>query len=298
MNKFATESAKIRKEKLNMENKILLDLQLFAEEGEVADAEVSEPVEPTEETPEADESETGETDGAAEPQPQSAEENARYAAIRRRAEEDARRKYASEIDGLNQQVAAMCQGITHPKTGQPITNIYDYVDALQIQQRQASEAELEEKGIDPSMIDRMIASNPTVMQAQRVIEQSKQAAADAQLQKDIEEISALDPTIKSFNELAALPEFREMLNHVARGASMAEAYKIVNYGKFSDATRQQAINQMRGKSHLATQPQNIGTDDEYVEVPKEIMARMKEDGKTEKQIRDLYKKVAGKLHLN
>ena len=55
---------------------------------------------------------------------------------------------------------------------------------------------------------------------------------------------------------------------------------------------------MRGKSHLPSQGKGVDQADEYIEVPAEIMARWKEDGKTEKQIRELYKKVAGKLHLN
>lgn len=282
-----------------MERKNLLDLelQLFAEEGEVADVS-AESVEPQEETAETESTETGETTESAEPQPQSAEDNARYAAIRRRAEAEAQRRYAAEMDGLNQQVAAMCQGITHPTTGQPITNVYDYMDALQVQQRQASEAELEEKGIDPAMIDRMIASNPAVVEAQRVLERTKQYEADAQLQRDIAEIAQLDPTIKSFDDIASMPEFREMLSHVARGASISDAYKIVNYGRSTDATRQQAINQMRGKNHLASQPNGVATENDDVEVPSEIMSRWKSEGKTEKQIRDLYSSVAKKLHLN
>jgi len=281
-----------------MENKILLDLQLFGED-EVADVEVPETVEPVEdETSEVDESETGETSGDSEPHEQSAEENARYAAIRRRAEEDAKRRFDSEMNAYNQQIAALCQGVTHPVTGQPITNMKDYVDALSIQQRQAQEQELQDKGIDPTMIDRMIAQNPVVMQAQQVIEQNKMAYAENALNNDLAEICKLDPSIKNANDLAALPNFPEILDRVQRGASLVDAYKIANYGKSNDAARQQAINQMRGKDHLASQPNGVATDSDDVEVPAEIMKSWKDEGKTEKQIRELYKTVAKKLHLN
>ena len=286
-------------------NLLALDLQKFTdgdvESQDTGENEVETPAESQEE-PEADEVETVEEDGNDEPQPQSAEENARYAAIRRRAEEDAKRKYDASINQLNQRVAAMCQGVTHPITGQPITNVNDYMDALAIQQRQANERELEEKGVDPQLIDRMIAQNPVVMQAQQVIEQNKLMNADAAIQRDLAEISKYDPNIKGINELAALPNFPEILDRVSRGASLVDAYKMVNFDNFmqhtNEAARQQAINQMRGKSHLATQPQNVATDEEYIEVPKEIMARYKEEGKTEKQIRELYKKVASKLNLS
>ena len=282
---------------MEKQNLLDLNLQLFGEEGEVADVEASEAVEPTEETTEAESEETGEKEeGNAEPTEQSAEENARYAAIRRRAEEDARNKYQSEMNALNQRVAAMCQGVTHPVTGQPITNVNDYMDALQIQQRQANEQELQEKGVDPQIIDRMIAQNPVVMQAQQVIEQNKMVAAENALQRDLAEITKYDPNIKGINDLAALPEFSEMLDRVSHGMSLVDAYKIVNYGKSTDAARQQAINQMRGKEHLATQ-NGVEQDEEYVEVPSEIMSRWKSEGKTEKQIRELYKSVASKLHI-
>ena len=261
----------------------------------------SEPAEQT--TPEVESEQTDvQNDGVVEPEPQSAEDNARYAAIRRKAEEDAKRKYESELGSLNQQISAMCQGITHPVTGQPITNVRDYVEALQIQQKQAREQELKDKGIDPSMIDRMIESNPVVMQAQQVIQHSKMAEAEQALQNDLAEISKYDPNIKSIKDLSALPNFPEILDRVNRGASIIDAYKMVNFDNFmqhqSEAARQAAINQMRGKEHLPSQSTGVAQSEDYVEVPAEIMSRFKAEGKTEKQIRDLYKSIAGKLHLN
>lgn len=285
-----------------MENKNLLtlDLQKFTEgdveSQESGENEVETTAESQTEETESEVEETGEENGDAEPPKQTDEENARYAAIRRRAEEDARNKYQSQMNALNQRVAAMCQGVTHPVTGQPITNVNDYMDALQIQQRQANEQELQEKGVDPQIIDRMIAQNPVVMQAQQVIEQNKMVAAENALQRDFAEITKFDPNIKGINDLAALPNFPEMLDRVSHGMSLVDAYKIVNYGKSTDAARQQAINQMRGKEHLATQS-GVEQDEEYVEVPSEIMSRWKSEGKTEKQIRELYKSVASKLHI-
>ena len=137
-----------------------LDLQYFAEGEDAGANEVEAPAELQGEESEGESEESGENVEPAEPQPeQTPEENARYAAIRRKAEEDARRRYESEMGAYNQQIAAICQGVTHPVTGQPITNVRDYMDALSIQQKQAREQELKEKGIDPSMLDRMIESN-------------------------------------------------------------------------------------------------------------------------------------------
>jgi transcriptional regulator of met regulon len=278
-------------------NLLDLDLQFFGEE-EVADVEESEAVEPTEEA-EVESEETGETDGDSEPHEQSAEENARYAAIRRRAEDDARRKYESMAQAQNQRIAALCEGVTHPVTGLPITNVDEYVDALSTQQRMAQEQELRDKGIDPAIIDRAIAQNPVVRQAQQVIEQNQMLSAEYALKNDIAELMKLDPSIKGPGDLMNLPELPEILDRIQnRNESLVDAYKIVNYGKSNDAARQQAINQMRGKSHLASQPNGVATENDEVEVPPEIMKSWKAEGKTEKQIRELYKTVANKLHLN
>lgn len=277
-------------------NLLDLDLQLFAEEIEdTGENEVEETATPEEEeTTESEDEETSETEeGNAEPTPQTDEENARYAAIRRRAEEDARRKYEHLYD---QEVAAMCHGVKHPVTGQPITNARDYFDALKIQQRQQQEEMLKEKGVDPGLIDRMVASNPAVMQAQMVMAQMKEQEAAQQIQRDVEEISKLDPSIKSIEDLANLPYREELVEYCQRhNVTLSDAYKIRQFNNLlannTDAARQQAINQMRGKSHLPSQTQGVSQEDDDVEVPADIMARFKADGKTEKQIKELYKRV-------
>ena len=285
-----------------MEKKNLLeiDLQHFADEVEDAgENEVEESATLQEEETEVESEETGETDGDSEPQEQSAEENARYAAIRRRAEEDARKRYQNELGVLDSEIASLCEGITHPTTGQPITNMRDYVDALRTQQRMAQEQELRDKGIDPSIIDKAVAQNPIVRQSQAVIEQYKAMNAQYALKNDLDELMRLDPSIKGPGDLANIPELPEILDRIEnRGESLVEAYKIVTYGKTTDAARQQAINQMKGKSHLASQPNSVATENDDVEVPSDIMSRWKAEGKTEKQIRELFKTVSGKLGLN
>lgn len=292
-----------------MEKKVLdLDLQLFSEEVEegVEEQDTADLAEEDESSDEVDYFET-EDEEEEEPEPvepvqQSAEENARYAAIRRRAEEDARRKYAGMIDSMNQKVAAMCNGATHPVTGKPVTNVIEYFDALENQERLQREQELQEKGIDPGYIDRAIASNPMVLEANRIIQQQQQAAADTALKQDISKVMEIDPNIKSFDDLANLPNFPEIARQVGRGLSLVDAYKMVNFDNYmhqnNDAARQQAINQMRGKSHLASHPNGVATGNDDVEVPAEIMRSWKADGKSEKEIRELYKTVAGKLHIS
>ena len=287
-------------------NLLELNLQHFADEVEDAgENEVEESATPQEDETESEseETETSENnEGIAEPQVQSDEDNARYASIRRKAEEDARRRYEGEMNFMNQQIASLCQGINHPITGQPITNMREYVDALAEQQKIQRNRALEEKGVDPQMIDRMIESNPVVMQAKQVIQKSKMTEAEAAIQRDVAEVGKYDPNIKTVNDLLELPNFPDILDRVNRGASLVDAYKMVNFDNFmqhtNEAARQQAINQMRGKQHLQSQSTGVATANDDVEVPAEIMSRWKSEGKTEKQIRELYKTVAGKLHIS
>lgn len=294
---------------MEKKNLLDLDLQIFGEEVEDTGVEVQETADLAEEDDSSDEVDYFETNDEEEEEPetvepvqQSAEENARYAAIRRRAEEDARRKYASMLEPLNQRVAAMCDGVTHPVTGQPVTNVIEYFDALENQERIQREQELQEKGVDPSYIDRAIASNPMVIQANRIIQQQQQAAADSALQTDISKVVEIDPNIKSFDDLANMPNFPEIARQVGRGLSLVDAYKMVNFENYmhqnNEAARQKAINQMRGKSHLASRPVSVATENDDVEVPAEIMKSWKADGKSEKDIRALYKTVAGKLNIS
>lgn len=289
-------------------NLLVLDLQLFGEEAEDTGEEEQDTADLAEDSSdEVDYFETDETEeekaeeGAVEPERQSAEENARYAAIRRRAEEDARKKYENILNPLDQKVAALCNGATHPVTGKPVTNVIEYFDALENQERMQREQELQEKGIDPSFIDRAIAENPMVQTANRIIQEQQKAAATNALQNDISRVMEIDPSIKSFDDLAALPNFSEIARQVERGLSLVEAYKMVNFDNFmqhaNQAARQQAINQMRGKDHLATQPNGVATENDDVEVPAEIMRSMKADGKSEKRIRALYKQVASQLPI-
>ena len=283
-------------------NLLEIDLQLFADEVEDAgENEVAETAEPQEdETSEAESTETSETEeGSAEPTEQSAEENARYAAIRRKAEEDARRKYdpvVNQLTKMNQEAAAMCEGVTHPVTGKPITNVFEYWDALRAQQQQSTEEELQSKGVDPALIKRLVASDPTVIQANQVMRQMQDAQATLQVQRDIEEIKKLDPSIKGAEDLQ--PYSQELVEYCqAHNTTLADAYKVLLWQPGKSA-RQQAINEMRGKSHLPGASSGVATDNDDVEVPSDIMASWKAEGKTEKQIKELYRTVAKKLHLN
>lgn len=301
--KFPWDRAKIPKKKgqLNMKKKLLdYDLQMFAEDestGENEDVTTAESQEVAEES-EADAEENAEEEGDAQPVQQSAEENARYAAIRRKAEEDARRKYEAQANADNERIALLCNGVKNPVTGQPITNMAEYLDALELQQKNEREQTFRDKGIDPEMVNQMIEANPLVRQAKQVIEKSKQTEAELQMQRDIAEISKIDPSIKGLEDIANLPCKDEILERVQNGQSLFDAYRLASFDSIlknqSVKDRQAAINEARGKSHLTT-PSGVAQTDDSVDVPMDILNRWKSEGKSEKQIKELYNTVIKKL---
>ena len=191
----------------------------------------------------------------------------------------------------------MCAGTANPATGNPITNLDEYLDVLEAQLRQQKEAELQEKGVDPQIIKDLVRTDPTVMQANMVMAQMQEQAQLAQVQRDVEEISKLDPNVKNAEDLYNAPYTPALIEFCQKhGTTLTEAFKIINYDSHlagrDEAARQQAINQMKGKAHLASQPTGVATEnDDDIEVPAEIMSRMKEDGKSEKDIRALFKKT-------
>lgn len=294
-------------------NLLDLDLQYFADEvedaGENDVADVADPQEDEEISDDETVESSEEDEGDAEPQ-QTAEENAQFAAIRRRERDNARRELEAErrkdaemLNALNQQAAALCNGAVNPNTGAPITNVYEYFEALQAQRRMDQERELQQKGVDPRLIDQRVASHPAVLQAQHYAQQIKEMEQEKEIINAIEEIGKLDPNVKTAEDLYNAPYRQEIIEYSRQhNVSLLDAYKLTQFDSLlasrDDSSRQKAINQMKGKSHLPSQTQSIATENDDIEVPASIMASQKADGKTEKEIRESYRRIAKKLHLN
>ena len=118
-----------------------------AEQSTEDNAEDEQSVYSSEET-DAD-SHEGESEEADSANQQSAEENAKYAAMRRRAEAEAEKRYASKQAELDRQFASMFGQYTNPETGEPIRTAQDYFNAMQAQQ--AIQQEVPEEGATDEM---------------------------------------------------------------------------------------------------------------------------------------------------
>ena len=231
-----------------------LNLQLFAggeNEPEPADpvtgTELIDEPEPTE-TPDDDPGEGGDG-GENEPAPAAPaiDQNAIYAQARRAADR--------RMNELDSRVASRFGNMRNPETGQPIRTTQDYFDALDAQERMNARREVQRRGVDPGLIDRMIANNPVIRQAQQVIRDNTLRQGELELENQIQQISSFDPSVKSLDDIVKMPTFPVFDAYVRQGLSITDAYRLANFDSLAQrdaaANRQAAINSVRGKSHLA-----------------------------------------------
>lgn len=226
----------------------------------VNELEAAEPVESTEVETDVDtevSTEETDTEGTAgeESHVQSAEDNARFAAARRRAEQEFNQKQAL----LDAEFAKRFEGYENPITHQPICNQKDYFDALDAQEKLKTQQELESKGIDPKMfeemVNRQVANNPLVLQSQQFVEQINNQRIENQIAEDIKAIGKMNPNIKSLDDLVKDPQYDIMIGYVSNnGMRLSDAYKLVNFDSLlagkTASVKQQTINNLKGTSHL------------------------------------------------
>lgn len=242
------------------------DLQFFAEEG--TGAEVTEPAEQSETVDEGVNTEATEGTESPEGAQTSPEENngvdmnAIYAQVRRKVEAETRRKQ----EARDTMVAQRYRDYVNPETGRPILTESDFWEAMEAQDRVNAKKEMEDKGIDPKTLDRLIANSPRMKEAERMLEDYHRREVEQLIERDVAELSKIDPNITSFETIPLEVRQHSQANKI----SLVLAYKDLNFGKVTQqkesAIRQTTINQLSGKAHLA--PANgVVAADNLVDIP-------------------------------
>ena len=213
-------------------------------------------------------------------QPWKNEQNARYAAERRRQEEQQR--IAQAVQAARDAVyAEQYKDSVNPYTGQPIRTEADY-KAYQ----QAYNAEiLQNAGIQQTQFDQIVNSDPRIIQAQQIIaqqnamqQQSKQLAEQQKLNDSIAKIKQFDKSVKTEQDVINNPHFQQIAEMYGRGYSLEDAYYLANRAEMEQkrqaATKQQAINQVAGKQHMKATGQNGAGND--IHIPADVMTMYRE----------------------
>ena len=156
--------------------------------------------------------------------------------------------------------------------------------------------QLEEMGVSKEVLDNYIQNHPAMQQAQQVIHQQEQQAANDFMAKEFEAMKKEFPDcrLESPQQLNATEAGRRALQMWANapGITLADAYAATHRREISKkqgaAAKQAAMNEMNSKGHLRqTKGSNAKGD-----VPAEIAAEYKKyfPNATHEEIAEMYRK--------
>ena len=210
---------------------------------------------------------------------QSPEERHRQAAARRAREEQARQ--AAEQARIDQVYADMFRGQTNPYTGRPITSEAEFRAYEAEKARRNREGQLERAGVQPDAIRQIVDESlqPMKMQMERIrlnnIQERARIAtqkAEAAIQSAMKNITAMDPTIKTMEDIAAMPTAQRFNQLVRMGNSLEDAFWLANREALVEkrvaAAKTAARTQAAGKRHL--DPVGAADGREAVRVPEGV----------------------------
>ncbi len=252
----------------------------------------------------------GEGTEGAKPGAQSPEVNSRYAAARRKAEAErdaavlkAREDSAAETTRQFEETLGSL-GLMNPYTKQPIKTVADMKAYQQGRQDEAKRRLMAAGNMTEEQYNQYVADLPEVKAARESKAASDEAAqkvmaneARAKLDSQMAEISALDPEIRTVEDLKNMENYDRFYALVKKGNSLIDAYKLANMDKLTAgntaAARQAAINSANSKNHLdRTTTRGAGT----VTVPREVAAEYRAimPGITDAEIAAHYNKYKTK----
>ena len=264
----------------------LFEVNEGAKEQEAAEpAAVEETDEQTAEQPA--EAPAEDTEEPSEQQPaeqvqQTAEENARYAAARRKAEAERDAAVAKAREDAQKQMDEVIQGlgITNPYTKTLITNRAEYEAYRQQVQADRRDRIIKKAGMSEPELKEFIGQLPEVKAAQEAqhkaeqeAAQARRAAAEVKIQEQIAEITKLDPSIQALGDLTKMKNAQQFYELVKRGNNFVDAYKLANFERLTQqaatVAKKAALQAEKGKAHLSkTESRGTGS----ASVPEDIKA--------------------------
>ena len=234
--------------------------------------EVAEPV--TEEEPEGVEERE-----VAEPADEPAEaedENAKYAAARRKAEAERDEAIAREKAERKRTVEEILAAIDmqDPYNGRRITTEEELAEYRKKHDEERSAEFKRRAGMGDEEYKSFVDNLPEVRAAKEAEAAANFAKKRAEIEEDLKKIQEADPSVTDFVALTKTEGYSRISDLYGKGLSLYDAYKLVNYDKMveraASASKQAAINAARSKSHLTSTAQR-GTGS--VDVPADVMAQ-------------------------
>lgn len=221
-----------------------------------------------------------------ESQVQSAEERHKQAALRRaREQQEWQNKTQQAVDAA---YAKLLGGQINPFTGKPITTQAEYEAYEAMKAQQSTNNALQKAGIDPKFIQQMVQQEVAPMKQElqkaklreahtmaaeynRKVEEAKEQAAKS--------IAALyDPSIKSFDDILAMPTVGKFNDLLQKGNSFEESFYLANREAIDKrraaAAYQKGVAAGANRQHLSPAPAASGA--EPVIVPADVARNYRE----------------------
>lgn len=197
---------------------------------------------------------------------------------------------------VDARIAREFEGITNPYTNQPIRTEADLTAYRSAFAAEEQRQQLEEMGVSKEVLDNYIQNHPAMQQAQQVIHQQEQQAANDFMAKEFEAMKKEFPDcgLESPQQLNETEAGRRALQMWANapGITLADAYAATHRKELSKkqsaAAKQAAMNEMNSKGHLRqTKGSNAKGD-----VPEEIRREYKIyfPNATDAEIAEMYRK--------
>lgn len=197
---------------------------------------------------------------------------------------------------VDARIAREFEGIVNPYTNQPIRSEADlssYRSAFAAEQQRQ---QMEEMGVSKEILDNYIQNHPAMQQAQQVIRQQEQQAANDFMAKEFETMKKEFPDCgmespAQLNETEAGKRALKMWANTP-GITLADAYAATHRKEISKkqsaAAKQAAMNEMNSKGHLHRMKGSTAKGD----VPAEIAAEYKKyfPKATAAEIAEMYRK--------
>ncbi len=180
---------------------------------------------------------------------------------------------------VDARIAREFEGILNPYTNQPIRTEADLTAYRSAFAAEEQRQQLEEMGVSKEVLDSYIQNPPAMQQAQQVIHQQEQQAANDFMAKEFEAMKKEFPDcgLESPQQLNETEAGRRALQMWANapGITLADAYAATHRKELSKkqsaAAKQAAMNEMNSKGHLRqTKGSNAKGD-----VPEEIRREYK-----------------------
>lgn len=195
---------------------------------------------------------------------------------------------------VDARIAREFEGILNPYTNQPIRTEADLTAYRSAFAAEEQRQQLEEMGVSKEVLDSYIQNHPAMQQAQQVIHQQEQQAANDFMAKEFEAMKKEFPDcgLESPQQLNETEAGRRALQMWANapGITLADAYAATHRKELSKkqraAAKQAAMNEMNSKGHLKqTKGSNAKGD-----VPAEIEAEYKKyfPNATHEKIAEMY----------